>query len=210
MLRVAGVRLMRYGQNAACHRATVWPRAVSLVKSGPSKVVRQNPARMLTSLLMCYPEQSTAISRAVQMARIRVSARRPSRSTNTATETLSTESKFTAERCGTGSEPGSRTTSLASPRMVVVQGATSARRSRGIAASRERTTTGRRPISAISHHHTSPRVGSALTSCRPPAATTLGLPTRRAHQAGACRRRHSSHPPRLIDGEQVRPRGPHQ
>ena len=50
--------------------------------------------------------------------------------------------------------------------MVVVQGATSARRSRGIAASRDRTTTGRRPISANSHHHTSPRAGSALTRRR--------------------------------------------
>ncbi len=112
----------------------------------------------------CQPEQSTATSRAVQMARIRVSASRPSRVTNAPTETLSTASRFTAERRGIGSEPGSRTTSLASPRMVVVHGATSARLSRGIAASRESTTTGRRPISAISHHQTSPRAGSALTS----------------------------------------------
>ena len=165
---------------------------------------------VLVSLLMCHPEQSTATPRAVQMARIRVSARRPSRSTNTATETLSTESKFTAERRGIGSQPGSRTTSLASPRMVVVQGATSARRSRGIAALRESTTTGRRPISAISHHHTSPRAGSALTSLRPPAATTPGRPTRRAHQPDAHRRPHSSHPPRPIDDEQVMPREPHR
>jgi hypothetical protein len=34
------------------------------------------------------------------MARIRVSASRPSRLTNTATETLSTESRFTTERRG--------------------------------------------------------------------------------------------------------------
>jgi hypothetical protein len=144
------------------------------------------------------------------MERIRVSARRPSRLTNTATETLSTESKLTAERRGIGSEPGSRTTSLASPRMVVVQGATSARRSRGIAALRESTTTGRRPISAISHHHTSPRAGTALTSLQPPAATTLGRPTRRAHQPGACRRRHNSHPLRPTDDARVMPREPHR
>jgi hypothetical protein len=49
---------------------------------------------------------------------------------------------LTAERIGIGPEPGSRTTSLASPRMMIVHGATTARRSRGIAASRDRTTTG--------------------------------------------------------------------
>ena len=124
-----------------------------------------------------------------------------------ATETLSTESRFTAERRGIGSEPGSSTTSLASPRIVVVHGATSARRSRGIAASRDSTTAGRRPISAISHHHTSPRAGSALTRRPPPAATRPGHPTRRAHQPDARRRRRSSRPPRLLDGERVRPRG---
>jgi len=177
---------------------------------GALESAHQNPVRILAGLLTCHPEQSTATSRAAQIARIRVSARRPSRLTNTATETLSTESKFTAERRGIGSEPGSRITSLASPRMVVVQGATSVRRSRGIAASRESTTTGRRPISAISHHHTSPRAGSALTSLQPPAATTLGRPTRRAHQQGACRRPHSSRPPRPIDDEQVMPQEPHR
>lgn len=79
--------------------------------------------------------QSTATFSAAQMARIWLSASRPSRPTNTATETLSTESRFTAERRGIGSASGSRTTSLASPRMVVVDGATSVRRSRGMAAS---------------------------------------------------------------------------
>lgn len=177
---------------------------------GRSNAFVRTPARILASLLTCHREQSTATSRAVQMARIRMSARRPSRFTNTATETLSTESKFTAERRGIGSEPGSRTTSLASPRMVVVQGATSARRSGGIAASRDSTTTGRRPISAISHHHTSPRAGSAVTSLQPPAATTLDRPTRRAHRPGACRRPHSWHPPRPIDDEPVMPQGPHR
>jgi len=104
------------------------------------------------------------------MARIRVSASRPSRLTNTPTETLSTESRFTAERRGIGSEPGSRTTSLASPRMFVVHGATSARSSRGIAASRESTTTGRRPSRPF---HTTrplrvPEVRSRVSSCPPP------------------------------------------
>jgi hypothetical protein len=144
------------------------------------------------------------------MARIRVSASRPSRLTNTATETLSTESRFTTERRGIGSEPGSRTTSLAGPRMVVVHGATSARRSRGIDASRDSTTSGRRPISAISHHHTSPRAGSAPTKRSAPGATMPGRPTRRAHRPGACRRRRSSRPPRPIDDERVMPREPHR
>ena len=126
------------------------------------------------------PGQSTATPRALQISRIRVSANRPSRLTSTATETLSTESRLTAERRGTGSSPGSRSTSLASPRIVVVHGGTSARRCRGITASRDKTTTGRRPISAISHHHTSPRAGNAFTRRRLPVATTPGRPTRRA------------------------------
>jgi len=158
----------------------------------------------------CHREQSTATSRAAQMARVLVSASRPSRLTNTATETLSTESRFTAERRGIGSESGSRTTSLASPRMVVVQGATSVRRSRGIATSRDSTTTGRRPISAISHHHTSPRAGSAIRWRRPPAATRPGRPTRRVPQPGARRRLHSSRPPRPIDDGRAMPPGPHR
>jgi hypothetical protein len=144
------------------------------------------------------------------MARIRMPARRPSRLTSTATETLSIESKFATQRRGIGSDSGSRITSLASPRMVVVQGATSARRRRGIAASRDSTTTGRRPISAISHHHTSPRAGSDLTSLQRLAATTLDRPTRRARRPDACHRPHSSHPPQPIDDEQVMPRGPHR
>ncbi len=147
--------------------------------------------------------QSTATSRAPQIARIRVSANRPSRLTSTATETLSTESRLTTERRGTGSSPGLRSTSLESPRMVVVHGATSARRCRGITASRDRTTTGRRPISAISHHHTSPRAGSALTRRPRPVATTPGRPTRPARRPGVRRRRRSSHPPRRIGGERA-------
>lgn len=54
---------------------------------------------------------------------MRASATLPRRSTRIAIETLSMESRLTAERSGTGLSPGSRVTSLASPRMVVVQGA---------------------------------------------------------------------------------------
>ncbi len=72
--------------------------------------------------------QSTATARAAQISRMRVSRKRPNRVTRIAIETLSTESRFTAERRGTGSSSsGSSTTSLMSPRIVVVQGATSAR-----------------------------------------------------------------------------------
>jgi hypothetical protein len=54
----------------------------------------------LLALLLRQPLKSTAISWAAQIARILVSASRPSRLTNTAIETLSTESRFTAERRG--------------------------------------------------------------------------------------------------------------
>ena len=63
------------------------------------------------------PSQSTATSSATQISRIRSSESRPNRSTNTAIDTLSMESRFTAHRAGTGSSPGSRTTSLANRRI---------------------------------------------------------------------------------------------
>jgi hypothetical protein len=71
-----------------------------------------------------------------------------------------------AERRGTGSSAGSRTTSLTSPRIVVVHGAISALPCRGITASRDSTTTGLPPIPAISHHQTSPRAGRFFTTLR--------------------------------------------
>ena len=132
-------------------------------------------------------EQSTATARAAQISRIRASATRPRRWTRIAIETLSIESRLTAERRGTGSSPGSRRTSLGRPRMVVVQGAMSARRWRGITASRDRTTTGLRPIPAMSHHHTSPRAGRSVTTRRPPAGRRPGLPIRPARRVGARR-----------------------
>lgn len=111
------------------------------------------------------------------------------------TATDSTESRFTAHVRGTGSSPGSRTTSLASPRSVVVHGAIMVRSSRGIAASRDKTTTGRRPMSGGSHHQTSPRRGWSFTG-RPRHGTTPDHPTRRARRWGGSgtprRRRHRS------------------
>lgn len=149
------------------------------------------------------PGQSTATARAAPICRMRTSANRPGRSTSTATE-----SGLTAERLGTGSSCGSSTTSLARPRIVVVQGATSARRSRGTAASRDRTTTGRRPISASSHHHTSPRAGSALTRRPQPVGRTRGRPIRPARRAGARRRPHNPRRSPPHDGAGAAPRVP--
>jgi len=89
-----------------------------------------------------YAPQLTAMSSAEQIWRIRPSLRRPILSTKIEIETLSTESRLTAQRRLIGSSPGSRTTSLGRLRIVVVQGATNVRRNLGMAASREITTTG--------------------------------------------------------------------
>ena len=95
---------------------------------------------------------------------MRSSLKRPSRRANKTSGALSTESRLTAETAGTGSSPGSSTTSVGSPRIVVVHGATIAVFSLFRAASRERTTTGRCPAWGDSHHHTSPhRTGAAIT-----------------------------------------------
>jgi hypothetical protein len=131
--------------------------------------------------------QATAISRALQIWCIRSSL--------SAAETLDECSegdardpvRLTTDARGMGSSPGSSSTSLGIPRIVVLHGPTSARRSRGIAASRDRTTTGRRPTSASSHHHTSPRGGNAVRMPRPPPGTRQGLPTRLPRRPGACR-----------------------
>ena len=146
--------------------------------------------------------QSVATSSAAQISRIRDSLSRPMRSTSNATATDSTESRLTALRRGTGSSSGSKATSLASPRIVVVHGAISARRSRGIAASRDNTTTGRRPISGGSHHHTSPRLGRSVIA-RPRHEMTQGHPTRRARRSGERRTlRHTQHRSRPPDTAQ--------
>lgn len=106
---------------------------------------------------------SAATSSAWHTCRIRDALSAPILCTNaeteTETETDSTESRFTALRCPIGSSPGSSKTSLGRPRTVVVHGAISPRRSSGIAASRDNTTTGRRPMSGGSHHQSSPRLG---------------------------------------------------
>ena len=163
---------------------------------------RAHPARRTTSVAAgrCQPEQATATARAAQISRIRASATRPRRSTRIAIETLSIESRLTAERSGTGSFPGSRRTSLGRFRMLVVHGAMSARRWRGMTASRDKMTTGLRPISGISHHHTSPRAGRSVMRPQPPVGTRPSLPTRRVRRAGARRRRRSWRPLRPSDG----------
>lgn len=170
------------------------------------RVVRPGILHLHAIGSVVQPGQSTATARAAQISRIRVSPKRPNRLTRIAIETLSTESRFTAERTGTGSSAGSSTTSLTSPLIVVVHGATSARRCRGITTSRDRTTTGRRPISAISHHQTSPRAGTPLTTSPRPAETTPGRPIRLARRVGARHRRRSSRPPPQRGSELAEPR----
>ena len=76
------------------------------------------------------------------------------------------------------------------------------------AMSRDRTTTGRRPISAISHHQTSPRAGIALTTLPRLVGTTPGRPIRLARRVGARRRRRSSRQPRRSGGELAERREP--
>ena len=71
-----------------------------------------------------YRRQSTATARAAQKSRMRSSPNLPNRSVSVPTETLSTESRLTTDGSGTWSSPGSKGTSLASPRTLVVQGAT--------------------------------------------------------------------------------------
>jgi len=126
--------------------------------------------------------QSTATASAAHTRSIRSSLRRPRRSTRADTETLSTESRFTTDRRGIGSSPVSSTTSLGRLRIVVVHGATGARRSLGMAGSRERMTTGRRPISDSAHHHTSPRAGRGVTIVPQPRGMKPDSPTHRVRR----------------------------
>lgn len=116
--------------------------------------------------------------------------RRPRRSVSEPTDTLSTESRLTAERRGTGSSSTSSTTSLGSPRMFVVHGAIKARPRRGIAASRDKTMTGRREISGSSHHQTSPLDGRSFTTTPRPRGRKPGHPTHRLHRAVVGHRPH--------------------
>jgi len=128
--------------------------------------------------------QSTATSSAWQTSRILAPLSEPIRSTSSAVDTDSTESRLTAQRRPIGSSPGSRTTSLGKPRIVVVHGAIRARRSRGIATSRDSTTTGRRPISGGSHHHSSPRTGNELILPQRRYETRRGRPSRLGRRSG--------------------------
>jgi hypothetical protein len=152
--------------------------------------------------------QSTAIANAEQISCILASASRPRRSTSTPTDTLSTESRLTADRLGTGSSPGSSTTSLGSARIVVVHGAISARPRRGMTASRESTTTGRRPISGSSHHHSSPRAGGWLMMRPRHVGMRPDRPRHRPREADADRKRRSWRRSRLCGAGQARRQAP--
>lgn len=154
--------------------------------------------------------QSTALASAEQTWCIRSPLRRPRRSVNVPTDTLSTESRLTAERRGTGSSPTSSTTSLGSPRMTVVHGAIKARRRRGIATSRDRTTTGRREISGSSHHQTSPLEGCPFTTMPPPCGRSPDHPTHRPHQSDTRRRPHRQRRSDRHDGGRAALQGLHR
>ena len=89
--------------------------------------------------------------------------------------------------------------------MIVVHGATNVRRNRGMAASREITTTGLLWISGSSHHQSSPRSGIEVTRRRHQYETLQGFPTHRIHQLGIRRTRRKRSQPHLRDCErQVR------
>ena len=182
---------------AKCGTSDHWSRSAQSHLAGGVQPVRYRHecARPRARERAGYP-QSTATSSAWQISRIRRPLSAPIRSTSTAVDTDSIESRFTAQRRPIGSSPGSRTTSLGKPRIVVVHGAMSARRSRGIAASRDRTTTGRRPISGGSHHHSSPRAGKVLTWPMPHFGTKQDRPSHLPRRLGELRtqlnRRHQS------------------
>ena len=125
-----------------------------------------------------------------------------------AIDTLSTESRLTTQRCTMGSSPGSSTTSLGRPRIVVVHGATSTRRSREIAASRNKTTTGRRAMSGGSHHQSSPRLGPDITLLAPLHEMQRDPPRHPAPATGAGRMPHTPRRSRWPDGSQAEPPAP--
>jgi hypothetical protein len=143
--------------------------------------------------------QLTATLNASQICLIRPSLRRPIRSTNTEIETLSTESRLTTQRRVMGSSPGSSTTSLAKLRIVVVQGAMRVRRKRGIAASRDITTTGLLAMSGSSHHQISPRSGCGVTKPKRQFETRRDYPTHQDRRLGIGRTRHTQRRSRRND-----------
>jgi hypothetical protein len=173
------------------HRAFLPPNRVVAIGKAPCDSFRRARCAAGSGNAVCrlQPAQSTATSSAAHTSLIRSSLSRPRRSTSTATETLSTESRFIAHRRGTGSSPGSSTTSLRRLRIVVVHGAMRTRRSLGMATSRDRTTTGRRPMSGSSHHHTSPRDGRGVTTQRQSHEMKPNHPTRRVRRVDVARRR---------------------
>ena len=128
------------------------------------------------------------------------------------TETLSTESRLTTEVRGMGSSPGSSSTSLGIPRMVVVQGPISVGEARNF-----RRETEPRPggVHSPSLHHRPPRA-EAVTTRRRPCGTRRGFHCRprRAVHGRRLRRRRRSHPAmageesteRLIDECRIRVR----
>lgn len=158
-----------------------------------------SPENVSTSSRTSHSPQLTATLSAAQTWRMRSSLRRPIFSTKLEIETLSTESKFTAQRRLIGSSPGSSTTSLGRLRTVVVHGAISERRRRGMAAFRDSTTTGLPWISGSSHHQSSPRSGNKLTKWPREYEMHSDCPTHLLHQSGNHHKPHMQRQSHLHD-----------
>jgi len=94
--------------------------------------------------------------------------------------------------------------------MVVVHGATNVRRNRGMAASREITTTGLLWISGSSHHQSSPRSGIEITRRRHQNETLQGFPTHRSRQSVNRRTRRKQRQSHSHGYERRARRGPHR
>jgi len=173
------------------HQLDDWS-AATLVKGGATTIRRSALPRYPRERLpgvsarcrRSHSIQLTAILNAAHTWRIRSSLRRPIFSTKWEMETLSTESRFTAQRRLMGSSPGSSTTSLGRLRTVDVHGAISERRRRGMAALRDSTTTGLLWMSGSSHHQSSPRSGNRLTRIPHEDETRSGCPTHLPHRSG--------------------------
>lgn len=178
------------------YRRAASQRPTTLDISGSSRTTEFNPGRPNKSRRRRRPPAHTAGTEAA--VQVSLGSRPPPRwrrippafgrysrcrvaRPSTAIETLSTESTLIAVSRGTGSPPGSRRTSLGRCRMVVVHGAIRVRRNLGMAASRDRTGTGRRPMSGSSPNHSSPRRGVSVTWRRPRRGMTQDRPTRQAH-----------------------------
>ena len=151
-------------------------------------------------LLRITDWQSDGNRHAAQISRIRPSPNLPRRWVSVPTETLSTESRFTADSRGIGSSPGSSITSLARPRIVVVHGAIECPpKSGNCGVPRRESRRADREIFGSSHHHTSPLAGRSVTRRPPPHETTPSRPIRPPRRVDVRRKRRTRRRSELRD-----------